>query len=719
MPTRAERQALAAQKARAERDEAAALLARLELAATSFPDFVRTMWPVLHPTTPLVWGRHMDVMAHAIDQQLRGNPEYRNLLLEIPPGFNKSIMASVMRPAWMWLHWASRSSTYVSSMEDLAERDSRRTRLLLQSDEYKALQRHLSATTREKCPVCGQRGHPVWTFSEDQNVKINFENTRRGVRQCIGISSKATGKRGDDILFDDIVDAREVREASAPRLKEILDQADEQAAYFESTRINNLKTATRTLIMQPLCEGDPADRRVKEGGWKVICLPIRFDPEHPERCPEDWRSAPGEWLHPERFAEEEAAFVRRKLGEVDYGTQYEMRRRPKDGGIVQASWLRTEYRDDPAALKEHADEVAIVIDTSVKGGEGNDPTSMACWARYGTQKYIVDLVNERMGWLALKRASKAFIARHPEARVKIIEDKASGSQLAEELKNIGVTGVVLFQPGVKDKMTRFKMWAAPAFEAGEIVLPREEAAPWVRGFKDRLLALRARGTDDDDADTTAMVCKRWQSDGFGLVLPRVNAPPKLQAGFVTRWSQKEPGVRYRMGVWAGFALNGATATWGVVLDGTTGLEVSRVVVDGHGEGAAIVAVADEAAYWGAVVRVTGPAAARLTKEVARRRVSVVREVWTQRRVGEVWGVLDRASRDRLVTIRSPELENDAGAATPDEMSPPLWALGLALTGMAPKSVPVTAPRLVLLNNKGEKDDAWTRTSLIRVERRQH
>ena len=722
--------AASAQVSPAEQRAAIRQLAQLELAGTDFYEFVRYMWPVLHPAAPLVDGKHLRVVCTAIDLQLRGDPRYKRLMLLIPPGFSKSILASVMRPAWVWLHWPSRSSTYVSGMENLAERDSRRTRLLLQSEEYQALQQHLAGTTpRAPCKVCGKSAHPVWAFAEDQNVKVNFENTLRGVRQCIGISSKSTGKRGDDILFDDILDAREVREASPQRLQELLTEVDDQAGYFESTRVNDLRTATITLIMQRLCDGDPAARRIAEGGWKVICLPIQFDPEHPNRCPEDWRKAPGEWLHPQRFGPEEATFVKRKLGDEAFAAQYEMRARPKQGTLVRQAWVERYYMDAPEALKAIAEEVVIVIDSAVKGAASNDPVSMACWALVHNRKYLIDLVNERMGWLALKNRTRSFLKQHPEARIKLIEDKASGSQLAEELKEEGVSGVVLFNPGVKDKLTRFKMWAVPDLEAGDVLLPSPERFPWVRGYQSRLVALRPGGGDDDDADTTAMVLHRWSSGRNAPVLARVEGEPVLRAGHLTRWQRRDAMGSYRMGVCCNWSLSNATATWAVVVDHDSGVEVSKLVVPENGEGAAVVAVAEEAAYWGATIRVGSlnpNMAFRFAKELARRRVRVggrdgkylatdgERAVWGARQSTELWAALERAGRERILTLRSIDLESEVAAGSIDDtMSAPVMALALAAVGSRdPKPPPAGGPRLQILGAGGPSGDAWSSTATV-------
>src|SRR4051812_48961995 len=68
--------------------------------AASLAGFVRRAWPVLEPGTPYVHGRVIDAMAEHLEGVTSG--EIRRLLITVPPGTAKSLVASVFWPAWTW-----------------------------------------------------------------------------------------------------------------------------------------------------------------------------------------------------------------------------------------------------------------------------------------------------------------------------------------------------------------------------------------------------------------------------------------------------------------------------------------------------------------------------------------------------------------------------------------------------------------------------------------
>jgi len=145
-------------------------------ALVDFAAFVRLLWPVVEPA-PLEWGWHMRVICTVLQELAEG--KIRRLVINIPPGFSKSLLACVFLPAWIWLHRPAERMLFLSHDGDLASRDSRRTRILLQSPEY---QRLLARIPRP------------WTFARDQNEKVNFENSARGFRYCGSLTSGITGK---------------------------------------------------------------------------------------------------------------------------------------------------------------------------------------------------------------------------------------------------------------------------------------------------------------------------------------------------------------------------------------------------------------------------------------------------------------------------------------------------------------------------------------------
>ena len=68
------------------------------LCAASLREFVRQGWPVLEPGTPYLHGRVIDAICEHLEAVTGG--QIRRLLINVPPGTAKSLLASVFWPAW-------------------------------------------------------------------------------------------------------------------------------------------------------------------------------------------------------------------------------------------------------------------------------------------------------------------------------------------------------------------------------------------------------------------------------------------------------------------------------------------------------------------------------------------------------------------------------------------------------------------------------------------
>jgi predicted phage terminase large subunit-like protein len=97
----------------------------------------------------------------------------------------------------------------------------------------------------------------------------------------------------------------------------------------------------------------------------------------------------------------------------------------------------------------------------------------------------------------LKRAVIAQIQSF-RPRIVLIEDKASGIQLIQELRAMGHSIIKEYKP-VGDKVMR-AMAQTPAFEGGFVRLPRQ--APWLDAYVLELTTF-PRGKFDDQVDSTS------------------------------------------------------------------------------------------------------------------------------------------------------------------------------------------------------------------------
>src|SRR6266446_8786142 len=66
-------------------------------------DFLRACWPIIEPSTPLVWNWHLDAICDHVQALLEGRLGKQNLIVLVPPGCLKSSIVSVAAPSWWWI----------------------------------------------------------------------------------------------------------------------------------------------------------------------------------------------------------------------------------------------------------------------------------------------------------------------------------------------------------------------------------------------------------------------------------------------------------------------------------------------------------------------------------------------------------------------------------------------------------------------------------------
>jgi len=133
-------------------------------------------------------------------------------------------------------------------------------------------------------------------------------------------------------------------------------------------------------------------------------------------------------------------------------------------------------------------------DTAFKTGEESDFSAGVQAVECDAGIYITGLFRRRVAFPELKRAVKMlYDAQRPDA--VLIEDKASGQSLIQELKGDGSLPVVAIRVD-RDKITRAHA-ASPFVEAGNVYLPENE--PWVYDFVEECAGF-PNGAHDDQVD---------------------------------------------------------------------------------------------------------------------------------------------------------------------------------------------------------------------------
>jgi predicted phage terminase large subunit-like protein len=213
----------------------------------------------------------------------------------------------------------------------------------------------------------------------------------------------------------------------------------------------------------------------------------------------------GEALHPARKPLPMLEHLRSMIGEYNFAGQYQQAPTPLGGGMVKAAWFK-HYA--ASALPQQFDRVVQSWDTANKATELSDFSVCTTWGIAGNNLYLVDLLRRRMEYPELKREVRAQYERFRPS-VVLIEDRASGTQLIQELTREGVYAVTRYQPQT-DKVMRMHAQTA-MIENGFVHLP--DAAPWLAPYLHELTVF-PHGKHDDQVDSTAQLLD-WFKRGSG------------------------------------------------------------------------------------------------------------------------------------------------------------------------------------------------------------
>jgi predicted phage terminase large subunit-like protein len=265
--------------------------------------------------------------------------------------------------------------------------------------------------------------------------------------------------------------------------------------------------------MQRLHQEDLVGHVLEQEPWDVLSFPAiaeqdeQFAIESPLGRRWMYRKA-GEVLHPERETPDTLAKMRARMGEYNFSSQYQQNPIPLGGAMVKTAWLQ--YYD-PKDLPERFDTTIQSWDTANKSTELSDYSACTTWGRSQGKVYLLDVFRKRLIYPLLKRKVKELNEIHRPQRI-LIEDKASGTQLIQDLQAECVPQVRPYEPpSGTDKIMRLNAQTG-WFENGLVFLPRN--APWLADYVAELTGVP--GTKhDDQVDSTTQALDHLKSSGTG------------------------------------------------------------------------------------------------------------------------------------------------------------------------------------------------------------
>lgn len=453
---------------------------------TDFYAFVQAMFPLISPGEPFLLNWHIEAMAHALTQVMRG--EIRRLIITVPPRSLKSICASVAFPAFLLGHDPTRRIICVSYSEGLAGKHANDCRAIMRSTRYRQL-------------------FPRTRISPSKDTELEVMTTARGSRLATSVGGTLTGRGGNLIVIDDPMKPQDAQSQSA---------RDSTVQWYRNTllsRLNNKATDPIVIVMQRLHVDDLVGNLLEQEGWTHLDLPAiaEVDQQIPLGPGRLHRRRPGDLLHPERESHKVLEELKRNMGTVEFAAQYQQTPVPLGGNLIKWDWFRY-YEQEP--YYQHGDRMIVSWDTAMSASELSDYSAcIVALVRKGTA-YILDSFRARLDYPALKRKviethRQWRGAAHKVSYELVIENKGSGMSLIQDLRQLHIYAVPV-RPDC-DKVMRMSRHTAK-IEAGAVLLP-DYYAPWIEDFRSEMLAFPA-GRHDDQVDAFSQALERAFNRGI-------------------------------------------------------------------------------------------------------------------------------------------------------------------------------------------------------------
>jgi len=436
-----------------------------------FPDFMREAWKILEPNNPLIESWYTDLICEHL--QLVTEGQIQKLLINIPPRSGKSNIVTIMWPAWTWTVKPHLRFVFCSYSAGLSVKHSVDRRLLIESSWYQ------------------KNWGNVYQMMPDQNQKNEYENTARGRMMATSVGGTLTGKGGDVIVEDDMLNPQE-SESAAARAHMI-----SMHKNVLSTRLDNPKAGVRVIVEQRTHHRDlTAHVLESEKGWTHLRLPLIAPEKTSIVFPISKREivrAEGELLNHARIGQKEADELKLAMGSRAFVAQCQQDPTAEEGNILRRAWWK-HWRTMP----EGADITIQSWDMTFKKTEDGSFVVGQLWKKRGANFYLIDQFRDRCDFTDVIPAMVAMKGKYPETSAILVENKANGPAIISQLTN-RIPGILPIEPA-GSKLARAQA-VAPLVEAGNVHLPEPSIAPWVFDCVEECAAFTgADGETNDQVD---------------------------------------------------------------------------------------------------------------------------------------------------------------------------------------------------------------------------
>jgi predicted phage terminase large subunit-like protein len=433
--------------------------------------FIHRSFLELNAQTQFLSSWYIEKLAAKLEEVRRGS--CKRLIVNLPPRHLKSHAISIAFPAWVLGHEPNKKILAVTYAQDLSDYLARGSRTLMTSPFYEGL-----FDTR---------------LSKGREAVSDYETTDGGYRLSTSIGGVLTGRGADIIIIDDPLKADDA--LSEPRRRSVNEWYDNTLR----SRLNSQEKSAIIIVMQRLHADDLVAHIQEHELWDVLSFSAiaeqdeTYDILTPYGRKRIHRNT-GEVLHPALVSLTTLETQRRAMTEYNFTAQYQQSPKPPSGIIVKREWLKF-Y--GPNERPERFDQIVQSWDTANKDTELANFSVCTTWGLIDQHMYLLDVYRRKVEFPDLKRAVRELAALH-RADIVLVEDKASGSSLIQELRAEHVSLVQAAPMLDGDKVMRLRAQTAK-IEGGFVLFPKD--AHWLDTYLTELVTF-PNSKHNDQVDST-------------------------------------------------------------------------------------------------------------------------------------------------------------------------------------------------------------------------
>jgi predicted phage terminase large subunit-like protein len=433
--------------------------------------FIHRSFLELNPREEFLLNWHIERLAAKLEEVRRGS--CKRLIVNVPPRHLKSHVISIAFPAWLLGHEPSKQILSVTYAQDFSDNLARKSRTLMTSQFYEGL-----FDTR---------------LAKGRGAVSDFETTGGGTRFSTSVGGVLTGRGADIIVIDDPLKADDA--LSEPRRRSVNE-------WFDNTvrsRLNSQEKGAIIIVMQRLHADDLVAHVQQHESWDVLSFPAIAEQDETYDFPTPYgrrriHRSTGDILQPALLSPSALESQRRGMTEYNFVAQYQQDPQPPSGIIVRREWLK--YYE-PGDLPKQFDQILQSWDTANKDTELSNFSVCTTWGLKDRRLFLLNVYRHKIEFPQLKRAVRELAALY-RAKIVLIEDKASGSSLIQELRAEHFSLVQAAPAMDGDKVMRLRAQTAK-IEGGFVLFPKQ--AHWLEVYLSELISF-PNSKYDDQVDST-------------------------------------------------------------------------------------------------------------------------------------------------------------------------------------------------------------------------